>query len=344
MNRPDRFYMNNCKIAQELYKKEILAMKKQRVDVGNGCLVSYAVKTGSSMTWLEKLLCDAVYTLWLTRRFERQGILRGTVTITVTELLACMSGSGTIRIRQAEPGSISKEQRLADSLERLGQMDIAIWWEEEIERRRLTDVPEVLAGKLLPLRRISGTNRFHLDLDRGLPLYEYASAIHQIIRIPMELLTCGETVLADGSVVPSLKLKNSDTVIQMKHLLLQRCELLRNPKNGFSNRSLRYCYPSHKQAGRLDGLLPIMGIREEDFSTGAWSNKKQAVHKQMKALLDYYCAVGYLTGYHETRDGDGKRSSIIGIDLEGDIRNPESCFHTKKKEEAACMFREKPIE
>ena len=145
MNRPDRFYMNNCKIAQELYKKKIPAMKKQRVDVGNGCLVSYAVKTGSSMTWLEKLLCDAVYTLWLTRRFERQGILRGTVTITVTELLACMSGSGTIRIRQAEPGSISKEQRLADSLERLGQMDIAIWWEEEIERRRLTDVPEVLA-------------------------------------------------------------------------------------------------------------------------------------------------------------------------------------------------------
>lgn len=332
MNLPTRFYMNNCKIIQELYKKEIPAMKKQRVDVGSGCIVSYAVKAGCSMTYPEKLLCDAVYTVWLTRRFERQGILRGTVTLTMTELLACMSGCETIRIRQAEPGNISKEQRLADSLERLSQMDIAIWWEEEIERRRLTEVPEVLAGKFLPLRRIEGTNRFHLDLDRGMPLYEYASAIHQIIRIPMELLTCGEAVLADGTVVPPLKLKNSDTVIQMKHLLLQRCELLRNRKNGFSNRSLRYCYPSHKRAGTLDGLLPLMGIREEDFSGGAWSNKKQAVHKQMKELLDYYCAVGYLGGYHEAKAGEGKRSGIIGIDLEGEIRNPEICFGMKTEE------------
>ena len=68
-----------------------------------------------------------------------------------------------------------------------------------------------------------------------------------------------------------------------------------------------------------------MGIRKEQFaSDSAWANKKQALDRQVHAILDYYCNIGYLENYVDAGIGKGRkrRAGVIGVDLEGVIKDP----------------------
>lgn len=325
MRIPLTFYMNNCKVIQELYKKEIPALEKVAISVGNGSTVYLARKENFPFSYYEKIVCDAVYSIWQSRRYE---LLTGkrreeTGFLTPTEVLACMSGKSNIRIKKEAPGVSEKEERLVKILDTLSCADIAIFWEEEREERQITGVSSVFAGKMLPLKRVEGTKKFRLNLMVGLPLYEYASAIHQMIRIPEKLLSCPAEQMEDGHIIPALVLPNTDEVIQLKHILLQRIEILRNEKNGFHNGSIRYYYPSHKKAGTVDGIFALMKIYEEDYgSASAWSNRKQALHRQVRKILDYYCSIGYLEGYKDAGEVEGhmRRKGIIGVDIIGEKR------------------------
>ena len=306
MKIPTIFYMNNCKIIQELYKKDIPAMERYAISVGNGKIIYIALKNPFSFSYYEKIVCDALYSIWQYQRYEMLTKERKqeSVIITPTQVLACMSGKKNIRMRQ---GNSEKEEKLIEIMENLSHADLAIMWEEEMKDRHIEGVSPVIAGKMLPIQRIDGTKKFKLDLKRTLPLYEYASTIHQMRISP-------------------LRLSNTDEVIQLKHILLQRIEMLRNEKNGFHNRSIRYYYPSHKTSGKMDGIFSLMNIKEENYnSASAWSNKKQALHKQIRKILDYYCAIGYLESYKDVGEIEGhiRRKGIIGIDIVGEIKNPD---------------------
>jgi len=325
MKIPTIFYMNNCKIIQELYKKDIPAMERYAISVGNGKIIYIALKNPFSFSYYEKIVCDALYSIWQYQRYEMLTKERKqeSVIITPTQVLACMSGKKNIRMRQ---GNSEKEEKLIEIMENLSHADLAIMWEEEMKDRHIEGVSPVIAGKMLPIQRIDGTKKFKLDLKRTLPLYEYASTIHQMIRIPERMLYCGPKILEDGMRISPLRLSNTDEVIQLKHILLQRIEMLRNEKNGFYNRSIRYYYPSHKTSGKMDGIFSLMNIKEENYnSASAWSNKKQALHKQIRKILDYYCAIGYLESYKDVGEIEGhiRRKGIIGIDIVGEIKNPD---------------------
>lgn len=329
VEKPIIFYMNNCKLMQQLYKEEFPPMEKQKIGVGKNQAVYFAVKENFTFSYYEKILCDAVYSIWVLYRSLRNSVEKyeekQEITFTVRDVLACMSGKDDIRIRKAKDGQKGKEERLIESLEKLGKADIGIWWEEERKERKITGVSPVIAGKFLPVRRIGDTGKFRLNLDAGLPVYEYAAALHQMIRIPEMLLSCGNLELENGATIPALTLQNSDETLMLKHQIIQRMELLRNEKNRFTNRKIRYYYESHRKEGDVDGLFATMGIRKEQFaSDSAWANKKQALDRQVHAILDYYCNIGYLESYVDAGIGKGRkrRAGVIGVDLEGVIRDP----------------------
>ena len=122
-----------------------------------------------------------------------------------------------------------------------------------------------------------------------------------------------------------MTLQNSDEILMLKHQIVQRLELLRNEKNRFTNRKIRYYYESHRKEGDVDGLFATIGIRKEQFaSDSSWANKKQALDRQVHAILDYYCNIGYLENYVDAGIGKGKirRAGVIGVDLEGVIKDP----------------------
>lgn len=314
---------------QQLYKEEFPPMEKQKVTVGKERAVYFAVKENFTFSYYEKILCDAVYSIWVLYRSLRNSVEKyegkQEITFTARDVLACMSGKDDIRIRKAKDGQKGKEERLIESLEKLGKADIGIWWEEERKERKITGVSPVIAGKFLPIRRIDGTGKFRLNLDVGLPVYEYAAALHQMIRIPEMLLSCGNLELENGETISALTLQNSDETLMLKHQIIQRLELLRNEKNRFTNRKIRYYYESHRKDGDVDGLFATMGIRKEQFaSDSAWANKKQALDRQVHAMLDYYCNIGYLENYVDAGIGKGRkrRAGVTGVDLEGVIKDP----------------------
>lgn len=312
MKIPNFFYMNNCKVMQELYKREIPAMKRVPISVGGENTIYIAIKSAFQFSYFDKIVCDAVYSIW---QFHRNDVMfnerkKDKVTITPTEVIACMTGKENIRLRN--------EEKIVEILDRLSRADVAIIWEEEMKARNIEGIPSVIAAKMLPIERVEGGRKFKMNLSIGLPLYEYASAVHQMIRIPENMLSCGPVQIEDEIVIPALGLPNTDEVIQLKHILLQRIEMLKNEKNRFNNHSIRYYYPSHKRAGCMDGIFALMNIREEDYaSASAWSNRKQTLHKQVMKILDYYCSVGYIDSYKDAGEVEGhiRRKGIVGVDI-----------------------------
>ena len=68
MELSKKFYINNCKVMQELYKKNIPAKKLQEVQVGNEkkpIICKFALRQSLEFTYFDKIVCDAVYTIWL---------------------------------------------------------------------------------------------------------------------------------------------------------------------------------------------------------------------------------------------------------------------------------------
>ena len=74
VERPTIFYMNNCKLMQQLYKEEFPPMERQKVTVGKERAVYFAVKENFTFSYYEKILCDAVYSIWVLYRYLRDSV------------------------------------------------------------------------------------------------------------------------------------------------------------------------------------------------------------------------------------------------------------------------------
>lgn len=327
MELSKKFYINNCKVMQELYKKNIPAKKLQEVQVGNEkkpIICKFALRQSLEFTYFDKIVCDAVYTIWLFHQNNVSQKGKGFMILRPSEVLGFMSGARNIRARKTaseESVTGSREARIIATLEKLGNTEIAIDWKQDLEVRKLKKESPRIGGPMIPVKRIEGTNHFKLNLDWPLPLYYYASKLNQIINIPMEYLTCGKWENGEQT-IPALKLANTDEVIMLKHILLQRLEMIRNSKNNFRNVSIRYYYLSHKKAGVVEGILPLMGILQNQYaSDSSWSNKKQDIHKKVCRIMDYYRAIGYVESYEDAgmREGKNRRSGIVGINITGKI-------------------------
>lgn len=320
---PKMFYINNCNIANTLYKTGHIEK-----DCPLKILVSSEKKiysTISSMqefdfSFYDKIVCDAVCTIWA---FHQRDIDR-TLSISPSNVLAVMTGKEKIRARQGNSSS-KRENKIMEILERLGSTEIAIHCEEEIKSRKLKNEEEIpdspICGTILPIKRAANSRKFELDLNTPPPLYFYASKVNrQIINIRMELITC-----------ENLKHTNTDNIIMLKHFLLQRIAVIGNQKNNYRNKKISYMHSSQKKNEEPAGLFSIMGIDRGQHSSSSWSNKKQALHKSVCALLDYYKEIGYIWGYTDTavKEGCKRRSIIEGIIIEGHVRPQKELFSDK---------------
>lgn len=156
-------------------------------------------------------------------------------------------------------------------------------------------------------KRQKRENLDYFQEGRALPVYQYAETIRQIIpgaeRIDQSIWEWLE----------KLEFSSTDEVIQLKRILIQRLEIMGNTRNNTNGQRIRY-YGN----GKEDGILPLIGIRKENFSmestvsakTGrektesrGWKNKVHDVDKKVCQILDAYKECGYIEDYTQLRNG-----------------------------------------
>lgn len=321
---PSRFYINNTKLMQMFYKQghfqehETLRVDLKRRGAQKGTVFcSVSVRQNLTFTFYDKIVCDAVATLW--EHYNRQKPAPDAVELSVTDILACMTGKQEIRARQEKSSqgksSQTKERQLIEILEKLGSTEICIDRRAELAPKSKKAQQEVIVGTILPIKRIENSKKFLLDLTTKPPFYQYASEKKQVVNAHMAYLTC-----------KGLKLSNTDDIIQLKHLLLWRLEVIRNEKNNFTEKTISYYYPSHTKQGDYAGIFATMGVAPENYGSAAmWSNRKQKLHERICQLLDYYQKIKYLDGYTDigkTEDGKAgvkQHGLITGVKISGTI-------------------------
>ena len=301
------YYINNCQIMHCFYKEgHFTANNPFVVSVNGTSPVTLSVDQELDFCFYDKIVCDAVSTIWQHQKFSHPE--RTDICLTPSAVFSVMTGN-----HKSAAMSKERENKLLNILDKLGNTKITLDCTNENK--------EKITRQILPVSHISGTRNFMLDLTTQPPFYYYASKKKQIINIPAELIACKE-----------LHISNTDDVIQIKHLLIHRIEILRNNRNHFNERKIKYYYPDASKKGGFSGLFPIMGIYEKNFaSASAWSNKKQTLHKSVCSILDYYCNLKYLEGYidNSLKKDSAKRGIIDGITINGKIKNPNNIRFNK---------------
>lgn len=350
---PGRFYINNCKLIQSFYKQSDFApCQKLTVNVTNAehpktCTVF--VRQKLHFDYYDKIVCDAVSTLWM--YYKSSNLKNDQVKINVNAVLACMSGNDTIRLKKGATSS-KRESHLIDILEKLGNTEICIDQRKELSLRKSSDIggiQGVYSGYILPVKRMAHTNDFLLDLTKEPPFYAYASNKNQVISLKMQYLTCKEELPkaqkgkkediaftgnaekaanagAAGEANKGSKEhqrkeirlpSNTDDVLQIKHLLNQRLQIMRHANNKMHGSTIKYYYASHDVKEAYEGFCTVIGITRERFASDtSFYNRIRQIHKYVTTLLDYYVSIGYIKGYTETKAEKGKR--ITGVKIEFD--------------------------
>lgn len=342
MRLPDTVYMNNCKIFHEIYKNHFQWDKINEVNVGsrgNDMICSFELRyLGKDLdrlrpfSYYDAVVCDAVYTIY------RSGCSK----FTLTDILRVMAADEKVRFLTSKDGIQARERRLRDSIGCLKDTFISIDYSEEAERRGLKDESgaiseEPIGDYMIPVAGHQDGRTFYFIEDRELPLYQYAEMIRQIIGVKKEFLNPADLVkklLADGEekeqLLKNLKTSNTDEMVLLKHILMQRLEMMRNKNNLVKNRGTILYYGVKSS----DGILPLLGIYKDSYvqdleitsdrgrvrteSTG-WKNKVNSVNKRVTAILDAYQACGYIGSYRVLRHSP--RSLAGGIEITGGVRD-----------------------
>lgn len=269
-------YINTTKLSSEIRNGNFTPGLRTPISVGSDLEISYAINMSSGepveLTYFDFVVCDALYTLYHNKR-ERCG---GKITVSLGEILRTMSGSPAQTITEA------KKRKLRESIDRLSRTEVFVDFRKEAERRKLKFSPGVCAGMLAPL---SPVREGRYAFDGVMPLFDYAEQINQIMAFPGALL---ETDLPD-----------TNEAIMIKHYLIKRLEMLRNPKNSFSQTKISYSWRGSER-GKPNGLLAEIGIVRSETrfaSSGGWRQKVTAVHSIVTHILDGFKARGYIAGY-----------------------------------------------
>lgn len=359
MQIPDNCYMNICKVFQEIYKNKFEYDTINHTEVGSrnrSMNCQYMVvppndASDHSFSYYDAVVYDAVYTIYRTN----------TPKFTLTDLIRVMAGDEQIRFYATKSCIQKREQRLRDSMYRLMHTSITIDYSDEVQKRNLVDetgapLSGFITDYLLPVAADTDGRVFWFLEDRELPLYRYAQDIRQIIQFPKELLaptTLLQTLFpeylsesdlqssgndADRAfaeeiqhLVRRLNFSSTDELMLLKHLLIQRLEIIGNSKNKINKSRIRYY-----GTGLDDGIFPMAGIRRENFAqtepftsdrgkirseSRGWKNKVHTVNEKLCAILDAYKVCGYITDYTLLRNEP--RSLVRGIEILGTITKPD---------------------
>ena len=320
---PENTYINICKVAQEIYKNHYQEDRLNIISVGTAYRpmnCSYMLEIpeeyrAQGFSYYDNVVCDAIYTLY---KYEQSRITPG-------DILQIMTMDEKARFYYTKGTVQKREKRLRESLKKLMNTRIVIDFREEVRLRELIDesgnlLEGLAGGALLPLEEAEEGKAYYFQEGRTLPVYQYAETIKQIIRVPKELIS-------PYGVLEKLEFSSTDEVIQLKRILIQRLEIMGNTRNNTNGQRIRY-YGN----GKEDGILPLIGIRKENFSmestvsakTGrekiesrGWKNKVHDVDKKVCQILDAYKECGYIEDYTQLRNG--ARGLVRGIEILGKV-------------------------
>lgn len=326
---PENTYINICKLSQEIFKNRYKTGCKNTIEVGSRhkpMTCTYILDmpeelAKKSFNYFDSVVHDAIYTL------QRCGKER----ITLTDILRIMAYDNSLRLYYQKEKPQKRELRLRESVEKLMGTGIAIEFKDEVRKRNLTDaegklLSGILVGKMVPLEADDDGKTFWFIDGKNLPVFQYAEYIKQIISVPGALMA-----------PEKYPFSNTDEVILLRRILIQRLEVMANEKNHLNGNKIRYY-----GAGKGDGILPLLGIRKENFAqeevtlqgssrvryqSRGWKNKVHEIHKKVQIILDVYKKMGYIEDYLPLRNG--VRELVRGVEITGEIHR-ESIRNVKK--------------
>lgn len=317
MKLPNNIYLNNCKIFQQIYKNKFELDVINTIDVGSkgkSMKCKYQVTTGTkdvTFSYYDAVVQDAIYTIYKASYSK----------FTLTDLIRVMAVDEKVRFYCTKDNIQKREQRLRDSIHRLMYTKIRIDYSEEVTMRELKDKNDrplngIIEDYLIPIAEEENGRVFWFLEERELPIYKYAESIRQIINVQKEMLSLVDL---------NLNFSNTDEIILLKRILIQRLERMKNPKNNIDSRVIRY-YGIKLE----DGILPMAGIYKENFAkeekfvtdrgkvrfeSRSWKNKVNNVNKKICEILDAYKKCGYLTDYKLLRNEP--HGLVRGVEIAG---------------------------
>lgn len=180
-------------------------------------------------------------------------------------------------------GKLAKMRQLTISIDMSEENNAHFFTDENGEPRAIENV--VIEGYLLPLNKMSGIiNGKKAELFQVLqhpPLYTYSKMRRQLASVPITLLNA--------------PINNNSTTIPLKTYLLQRIEMMKNPKNSIRSNTILY-----------ETVYAELGDQD------ATKTRKMRIRTYATTILQYFVEQGYIKGYQEFK----RERSIAGIQIE----------------------------
>ena len=185
---------------------------------------------------------------------------------------------------------------VTDSVNKLSRIGIRIDCSEEYAVRKLCRKGDqvIFEGPILPVRKaeVRAGNGLILPgwiLESDPVLYAEAHTLHQIAKVPMELLQLnpGESLTVQ--------------YIMIRRYLFDRIEGMKSRRNSLVSRKISYeWYDSRTRT--MKGLLEELGYTKDAFRN--WPNTKARIHKIITGILDDFCLCGYIKSYQLEKQGN----------------------------------------
>lgn len=290
-----RSYFNNTKVANVIMKIEdfsqdiaIMEYGKKKQDVCSYInFESNDLKELKSITRFDLMVMDAVYTI------QTSGRNRFTL-----EMLANTIAGKEISL---DKNTSTKLKAIKASMDKLKKIYINIDYTSIMrENGKISQDEEYIKnGSLMPITTYTlrsqvkrKTKTAYEVLDKPV-LYEYAETLGRIISVPSKILTL------DG-------VREDTDFLAIKQQLVKEIEIMRNAKNNYRNREIKYEWAN----GQPGGFAERVGLKKENYSNDIqWKKRKVKLTEQLKTILDHLVSVKFIKGYDFIKEG----KSIVGI-------------------------------
>ena len=290
-------YMNNTKVANVITSiddfSQELAITEFGKDKKDICsYLNFATDDGSelkSITRFDLMVMDAVYALHVSgRRTFTLEMLANTI--------ACKEVS-------LEKTTSSKLRNIKESMEKMRRIFVSIDY-TDIKRATgeiIEDDKYILNDNLIPAAvhivksKVKKRNKIEYEMERTPILYRYAQDLGRIINIPTKILTLNG-------------IREDDDFLVLKHQLIKEIAVMKNTRNNFQNRIIKYEWANGEQGG----FVHRIGLDKNNYTNDVqWKKRKVKLTNHIEVILNHLIEVKYIKGYEHIKEG----KSVVGFEI-----------------------------
>lgn len=205
-------------------------------------------------------------------------------------------------MKESEHPSATQLAEITRSLDKMRFIRVRIDCTDELQKRRITiDSKQINSGfidtYLLVLEKVelnvSGETMELYHIIKAPILYEYSSAVNQVLTIPISRLDIKE-LDSEGNVTER-SLANTESRILIRGYLLRRIEGMKG-KNALKSNIISL-FDYEKDGEPRKGLYSIAGKPNPD------RKEMQRIREDTEKMLAYWKATGYIPGYETIKTG-----------------------------------------